>query len=144
MVFFFILTPPTSLVHNFFFLFGSNWAIWTALNFHLKLYKSSGYFKGNRIICKEFLRGLKIIGYELFVWEFSVKTTHPTWGVVTFSPLVHFCWFFNGTDAPRGEHYLLFEHHKHWSPLAKTTSKPYLKCSDTGLPTLLIVAFKRA
>jgi hypothetical protein len=31
--------------------------------------------------------------------NFLEKTTHPTWGVVTLSPLVHFCQIFNGTDA---------------------------------------------
>jgi hypothetical protein len=44
------------------------------------------------------LRCLKI-GYELFNWEFFVQMppTPPRpllWGVIIFSPPVHFCWFF--------------------------------------------------
>jgi hypothetical protein len=61
-------------------------------NCHLKLYKSSCNSKGNKIIFKDVLRGLKI-DYELFEWEFSIKTTPQLWKVVIFSFLVQFCWF---------------------------------------------------
>jgi hypothetical protein len=68
--FWFIFTLPTSSVHNFIILFlvQIEWfkLLW---NRHLKLYKSCSNSKGNRVIFKDFLRGLKI-GYELFDQEF--------------------------------------------------------------------------
>jgi hypothetical protein len=89
------------------------------------------------------LRGLKI-GYELFDSEFFVKATHPTWGVVTFSLLVHFGCFFNGPDAPEESSIYFLDTKHNGALLQKQQAKPYLRGSDTGLPTLLIVAFKRA
>jgi hypothetical protein len=48
-----------------------------------------------------------------------------------------FLLIFCATDAPRGGLHLFFGHHKLWGPPAKMASDPYLKCSETGLPTLL-------
>jgi len=40
-------------------------------------------------------------------------------------------------DVPRGGLHLLFGFHKQWGLHAKMASKPYLKCWDIDLPTLL-------
>jgi hypothetical protein len=50
-----------------------------ACNFHLKLYKSSSNFKGNRVIFKDFWRGLEI-GYELFGQYLFYKNDPPYFG----------------------------------------------------------------
>jgi len=61
---FFILTPPTSSVHNFLFFFVQIERFKLLWNCHLTLYKSSYNSKSNKVIFKEFLRGSEI-GYEL-------------------------------------------------------------------------------
>jgi hypothetical protein len=40
-------------------------------------------------------------------------------------------------DVPRGGLYLLFGYRKPWGLHAKMASKPYLKCLNIDLPTLL-------
>jgi len=61
-------------------------------NCHLKLYKSSCNFKGNKNIFKDFFTGSKI-GFELFNQNISIETTRPTSGAITFLPLIYFCQF---------------------------------------------------
>jgi len=61
-------------------------------NRHLKFYKSSCSSKGNRVIFKDFLSGPKI-GYELFDWEFFVKTILLILKVIIFLPLICFYQF---------------------------------------------------
>jgi hypothetical protein len=89
-------------------------------NHHLKLYKSFCNFKGNKIIFKDFLRGLKI-GYELFDREISVKMNPPTLGgcnILTFSP---FFPNFSAIDVQRRRFHLCFGHHKIlWNSLTKS------------------------
>jgi hypothetical protein len=78
-MFFFILTPLTSSVHNFLIYFFKL----SNLNCsEIVILSSTNHFcnsKGNRIIFKDFLRGSKK-SYELFEREFSAKTTPPTGG----------------------------------------------------------------
>jgi hypothetical protein len=69
-------------------------------NFHLKLYKSSCNFKGNKIIFKDFLSGLEI-GYELFDRKCFVKTTPPTLRGHNFLTSNPFLLISNATDAPK-------------------------------------------
>jgi hypothetical protein len=69
-------------------------------NLHFKLYKSSCTFKGNKIIFKCFLNGLKI-NYELFNWESFVKTTAPTLGGHNFITSSPFLLISSATNAPR-------------------------------------------
>jgi hypothetical protein len=88
-------------------------------NFHLKLYKSSSNSKGNIVIFKEFLRGLKIC-YELFDQDFSVKTTSPTSGGHNFFASSPFFPVLSVIDAQKGGLHLLFGHHKQWGLPAKT------------------------
>ncbi len=104
-------------------------------NCHLKLYKSSSNSKGNKLIFKNFLRGLKI-GYELFSWIFFVKTTPPTLGDCNFLASSSFLPIFSARDVPRGGLHLVLEHHKQWGRPAKTASKTYLKWSLMGCSTL--------
>jgi hypothetical protein len=109
---------------------------------------------------KRVLRGLEI-GYELFDREFSVKTSPLLKGVVTFSPLVHFCQFlvlqmceevgsvnflcyrcvkrwalsiFSATDVWRGGLHLLFGHHKQWGLPQKQRVNPTV---GVGTPACL-------
>jgi hypothetical protein len=58
-------------------------------------------------------------------------------GVIIFSPLVDFWSIFSVTDVPRGELHSVIGHHKQWGPPVETMSKPFLKCLDTKLLTLL-------
>ncbi len=105
-------------------------------NRHLKIYKSYCNFLSNRIICKDFLRGF---GNRLWVvWSrfIFVKTSPPTSGGHNFLAFSPFLPIFSVTDAPRGKLHLFFGHHEKWGPPTKTVNKPYLKCLDTGLPTL--------
>jgi hypothetical protein len=44
---------------------------------------------------------------------------------------------FSVTDAPGGVLHLLVGHHKQGGPPVETVSKPFLKCLDTNLLTLL-------
>jgi hypothetical protein len=67
---FFILTPPTSSMHNF-LSFVPIEQFKLLCNRHFKLYKSSSNSKENIIIFKDFLRGSEI-GYEMFNQEFSI------------------------------------------------------------------------
>jgi hypothetical protein len=53
--------------------------------------------------------------------------------------LVHFLPIFSATDATREGLHLLFGHHKQWGPSCKNGEKPYLKCLDTCLPTLIMM-----
>ncbi len=77
--FFFILTPPTSSVHNFliyFILFG--FKLSNLNSFEIVILSSTSHRlpltnHSNRVIFKDFWRGLEI-GYELFSSEFFVKT----------------------------------------------------------------------
>jgi hypothetical protein len=71
-IYFFILTPPTSLVHNS---LSHSKLLW---NRHLKLYKPSCNSKTNKTIFNDFLRGSKI-GYKLLNQECFVKTTPLTY-----------------------------------------------------------------
>jgi hypothetical protein len=48
-----------------------------------------------------------------------------------------FLLIFSMTNVPRGGFHLLFGHHKQWGPPLKTTSKPYLNCSNTNLFTIV-------
>ncbi len=90
--FFFILTPPTSSVHNFLICLVQIERFKLLWNRHLKLYKSSSNSKGNKLIFKSFLRGSKI-GYELFSGISFLQQPPLLWETVTFLPPVHFCQF---------------------------------------------------
>ncbi len=149
--FFFILTPHTSLMHNFLihlfklsnltctfsFIFQIEQFKWL-WNHHLNLYKSFCNSKGDRGIFEGFLRGSEI-GYELFDQEFSVKKTPPISRGCNFLTSCQILPIFRGIDVPRGGLHLLFGHHKQWGPPPKTVSKPYIKCSVMGCSTLLVL-----
>jgi len=133
--FFFIWPLLTSSVHNFLIFLVQIEHFKLLWNCHLKLYKSSSNSKGNKLIFKNFLRGLKI-GYELFSWIFFVKTTPPTLGDCNFLASSSFLPIFSARDVPRGGLHLVLEHHKQWGRPAKTASKTYLKWSLMGCSTL--------
>jgi hypothetical protein len=139
-------------LQNVFFIFFSFWALllhhcktfsffvqieWFKLlwNCHLKVYKSRCNSKGNRIIYKDFSKGLKIC-YELFNSEFSLKTTTSGRGC-NFLTSNSCLLIFSAIDVQRGEFHLLFVHHKQWGLLAKTPRNLKCKCTMTGLSTLL-------
>jgi len=64
--------------------------------------------------------------------------TPPTWGEgCNFLASCSFLPIFSAIDAPRGGLHLPFGHHKQWGPPAKMASKPYLKSSLVGCPTLV-------
>jgi hypothetical protein len=94
-------------------------------NYYFKLYKSSFNSKGNRVILKDFLRGLEI-GYELFSQFLFCKNDPLVWGAHNFLTSNSFLPIFSAIDATKGGLHLLFGHYKQWGPLAKSTSKTYL------------------
>jgi hypothetical protein len=95
-------------------------------NHHLKSYKSSSNFKGNKIIFKDFFEG--IINRLWIVWSKKqiIKTNLPTWGSRNFFIFNSILAIISVIDAPWGEFHLLFGHHKQWGLPAKMASKPYL------------------
>jgi hypothetical protein len=106
--------------------------------FEITILSSTNHIsKGNRVIFKDFLRGLKI-GYELFNWNLFCKNDPLTWGGggCNFFTSYSFLPIFNAIDAPRGGLHLLFGHHKQWGLPAKMVSKPNLKWSLMGCFTL--------
>jgi hypothetical protein len=123
--FFFILTPCSSLMHNFLIFFLVQIEQFKLLwNCHLKLYKSSCNSKGNRVIFKNFL-GISKLSYELVDWEFSVKMSRPLlWEALTFSPLIRFCWFLVQKMHQEESSIYSLDTINNGALLQKTTSKP--------------------
>jgi hypothetical protein len=110
------------------------------LNFEiiiLSFTKASCNPKGNKIIFKDFLRGLEI-GYELFNQKISIKMTPLTSRGCNFlaSPFLS---IFSAIDVQGGGLYVLFGYHKQWDSPEKNGEKPYLKCTMTDLSTLYAI-----
>jgi hypothetical protein len=123
--FFFILTPPTSSMHNFLIFFVQIEQFKLLCNCHLKLYKLSSNSKGNIVIFRDFLRGSKI-GYELFDQKNSVKTTPLTSRGHNFLTSNPFLPIVIAMDAQGGGLHPLIGHHKPWGLAAKLTKNPTL------------------